>query len=316
MEFAVIANPPIVAFGASVAAGLSRFRVTVPAGLFAALSGYLLVSIGLKGGAALTASSTSTAIWAVAIAAGVSAVTPLLALPLLQRWVGLDRKNAVAVAAHYGSISIVTFTVATSFVERAGYEVPAYAVAMAASMELPAILTAFAMVAGGKSVRKMLRTVAEVLTGRASVLLIGGMALGFAVGQAEIIEVVISPFNIVLTLFLALMGIKVASRLADLRSNGLRLTLFAILVPVFLGSVTALLAASLGFGVATATLLGTLAASASYIAAPAAVAKAIPEASPAVYLAPPLTVTFPFNVLVGIFIYHQIAVAMAGGSIG
>lgn len=312
MELAVIANPPIVAFGASVATGLSRFRITVPAGLFAALSGYLLVAIGLKGGAALTASSTSTALWAVSLAIVISAVTPLLVMPLLERWVELDRKNAVAVAAHYGSISIVTFTVATSFVERAGYEVPPYAVAMAASMELPAILTAFAMASGGKSARKMLATVAEVLTGRASVLLIGGMLAGLFIGESDAIDFVISPFNVVLTVFLALMGIKVANRFGDLRSNGLRLALFAILVPVVLGSAITLLSASLGFGVATATLLGTLAASASYIAAPAAVSKAIPDASPAIYLSPPLAITFPFNVLLGVFIYHQVALLMTG----
>lgn len=300
-----------MAFGASVATGLSRFRITVPAWLFAALSGYLLAAIGLKGGVALTASSTFTAFGAVGLAIAISAVTPLLVLPLLERWIGLDRKNAVAVAAHYGSISIVTFTVATSIVERAGYEVPPYAVAMAASMELPAILVAFTMAGGSKSVRKMLSTAAEVLTGRPSVLLIGGMLVGLAVGQSEAIDFVISPFNVVLTVFLALMGIKVANRFGDLRSNGLRLTIFAILVPVVLGSTIALLSASMGFGVATATLLGTLAASASYIAAPAAVGKAIPEASPAIYLSPPLAITFPFNVLVGVFIYHQVAVLVS-----
>ena len=310
MDPALIANPPILAFGASVATGLSRLRIDIPAGLFALVSGYLLIAIGLKGGGALAASAGPEAVGAVGLAIVVSAVTPLIVFPVLRRWVKLDRKNAAAVAAHYGSISIVTFTVATSFVERAGYEVPPYAVAMAAAMELPAILTAFAIAGGGRSLKKLASTGTEVLTGRASILLIAGLAIGMILGSSEAIDIFVLPFSVMLTVFLALMGMKVASRFGDLKANGVRLTLFAILVPLAIGSIAVVMGSALGLNIAAATLLGTLAASASYIAAPAAVSKAIPEASPAVYLSPPLAVTFPFNVLVGIFVYHQIAVAV------
>ncbi len=312
MDFGLIANPPIVAFGASVATGLSRLRINVPVGLFALVSGYLLIAIGLKGGVALTASSGSEAFRAVGLAIAISAVTPVLLFPLLRRWVKLDGKNAAAVAAHYGSISIVTFTVAASFVERAGYAVPPYAVAMAAAMELPAIISAFIIAGGSRNLKKVLETGIEVVTGRASVLLIAGIALGLVINDSVAVDLFISPFNVVLTLFLGLMGMKVASRFGDLKMNGARLILFAVIVPLVLGVAGVLIGSSVGLGVAAATLLGTLAASASYIAAPAAVSKAIPEASPAIYLSPPLAVTFPFNVLVGVLIYHQLAVAVAG----
>ncbi len=312
MDIALIANPPIVAFGLSVAAGLSKLRVNVPAAAFAVASGYLLIAIGLKGGVSLAGSMTASAWTAVAVAVAISAITPIIILPILEKWIGLDRKNAAAVAAHYGSISIVTFTVATAFLERAGFEVPPYAVAMAASMELPAILVAFAMAGSAKGVKGLISTTAEVITGRASVLLLMGLGIGMLFSESEAIGTLTSPFNIVLTGFLALMGIKVAGRIGDLRVVGSRLVAFAILAPLIFGSGTAALGVIAGLDVATATVLATLAASASYIAAPAAVSKGIPDASPAVYMAPPLVVTFPFNVLVGILIYHRIAVAMAG----
>jgi hypothetical protein len=311
LDPALIANPPILAFGASVAAGLSRLRINIPAVVFTVVSGYLLVAIGLKGGAALATSAGSEAFGAIGVAIAISAVTPLILYPVLRRWVNLDQNNAAALAAHYGSISIVTFTVASSFLERAGFDMPPYAVAMAAAMELPAILTAFAMAGGTKSFRKLLNTGVEVLTGRASVLLTLGLVIGMVLGESQAIGIVATPFNLMLTVFLGLMGMKVASRLGDLRTHGLRLTLFALFAPLAMGSLTVVLASALGLEVAAVTLLGTLAASASYIAAPAAVAKAIPQASPAVYLAPPLAVSFPFNVFVGILIYHQIAVAIA-----
>ncbi len=312
MDLALIANPPIIAFGATVATGLSRVRINIPAGLFTVVSAYLLVAIGLKGGTALVASAEMTAFGAIGLAIAISAVMPLLVFPVLQRWVQLDRNNAAAVAAHYGSISIVTFTVATSFLERMGNEIPPYAVAMAAAMELPAILTAFVLASGGRNFRKLASTAGEVLTGRASVLLITGIVIGMVPGVSAAVDAFTSPFSLALTLFLGLMGIKVASRLGDLKNNGLRLTLFAIVAPLAFGSTTVVLATVVGLDVAAATLLGVLAASASYIAAPAAVSKAIPQASPAVYLSPPLAVTFPFNVLVGIFVYYQIALAVAG----
>jgi hypothetical protein len=118
---------------------------------------------------------------------------------------------------------------------------------------------------------------------------------------------VVTPFNVMLTVFLAIVGIKVAQHIGDLRVIGGRLALFAVLTPLLLGSSTAIVTSLVGLGVATSTILATLAASASYIAAPAAVSKGIPQASPAIYLSPPLAITFPFNIVIGIVVYYQIS---------
>jgi len=291
---------------------LHKFRINAPATMFVAVSGYLLIAIGLKGGAALTTTTAGEAALAVGLAIAVSAITPFLVFPVLERWIGLNRVNAAAVAAHYGSVSIVTFTIAITFLERMGHSIPPYAIAMAAAMELPAILTAITLSGKRRGANSLLRTCIEVLTGRPSVLLLGGLVVGFAFSGSQFVSMFIVPFGWVLLAFLVLMGFKVVTRLGDLKNNGIRLTIFAVFTPLILGVVATSIGYMTGLGVSAAVVLGTLAASASYIAAPAAVAKAIPEASPAIYLAPPLIVTFPFNVLLGIFIYYRVAMLLTG----
>lgn len=314
-------SPIILSFALGVAAALARSDLSIPEAAAKALSIYLLFAIGFKGGVSVADHGIDGTL-GLALLAGVilSAGLPLVAFGLLKSMTNLGRLDAAAVAAHYGSISIVTFVAATSVLESQGIGAEGYMVAVAAAMEAPAILSALWLVArGGGSGSKGMdgALMREIMLNGSIVLLVGAFFIGWATGAeglAEISSFIVSPFKGVLCIFLLDMGL-VAGR--GLRQGGgiLRpgVLLFGVLMPL-VGSVFGLIAGLLlGLSTGGVALMMVLSASASYIAVPAAMRVALPEANPSLYLTLSLGVTFPFNLTIGLPLYVAVAQMMTGG---
>lgn len=312
-------SPMILCFVLGLLAALARSDLSVPEAAAKALSIYLLFAIGFKGGAAVGDHGIGFSLVS-ALAAGVllSVALPFVAFGLLRVLTQFSVADAAAVAAHYGSISIVTFVTATSVLEGRGIPSEGYMVAVAAAMEAPAIISALwivAKVGEGADVDSDLWR--EILLNGSIVLLVGSFVIGLltgAEGLARIESFIVSPFQGVLCLFLLDMGL-VAGR--GLRTSGRVLgagaILFGVLMPPIGAAAGLLMGAGLGLSAGGLALLMTLAASASYIAVPAAMRVALPEANPSIYLTLSLGVTFPFNLTVGIPLYVALASAVAGG---
>lgn len=313
-----LVSPIVLSFALGLVAAGLRSDLTIPEAMAKGLSIYLLFAIGYKGGVEVATAGFDTRL-ALALVVGVllSAAIPLLAFVLLRLMSGLNRVDAAAVAGHYGSISIVTFVAASSLLQSQGVAFEGWLVAVAAVMEAPAIATALWLARGRTQGSSQLGVPwREVMLNGSIVLLIGAFLIGWATGPAGMAEVeafLIAPFKGVLCLFLLDMGLVAGRNL--LRSRGvLRFgpVMFAFLMPLLsavLGLGAGLL---LGLSVGGIALLATLAASASYIAVPAAMRVALPEADPAVYLTLALGITFPFNLAFGVSIYLLAAQALGG----
>ncbi|WP_420396543.1 sodium-dependent bicarbonate transport family permease [Nioella sp.] len=315
-------SPIILFFVLGFAAAYARSDLTVPEAVAKAMSLYLLFAIGFKGGASVASHGVDTTL-VLSLVAGVvlSFVLPLVAFALLRVMSGLDVTNAAAVAAHYGSISIVTFVAGTSVLDSAGLAGEGFMVAVAAAMEAPAILAALWLIAryGDKSNSEEMdgELLREILLNGSIVLLIGSFLIGAitgAEGLARIESFIVAPFQGVLCLFLLDMGL-VAGRGLRSAAGVLRpgLLAFGIVMPL-VGSLFGLAAGMLiGLSAGGVALFMVLSASASYIAVPAAMRVALPEANPSIYLTLSLGVTFPFNLTLGIPIYLAIARTVTGG---
>ncbi|WP_299401150.1 sodium-dependent bicarbonate transport family permease [uncultured Roseobacter sp.] len=311
-------SPIILSFALGVAASLARSDLSVPEAAAKALSIYLLFAIGFKGGVSVSAHGIDAKL-GLTLLAGVilSAALPMVAFGLLNVMTKLSRLDAAAVAAHYGSISIVTFVAATSVLESSGIAAEGYMVAVAAAMEAPAILSALWLISRGGDGRRMDSDLwREILLNGSIVLLVGAFFIGWATGEeglAEISSFVVAPFKGVLCLFLLDMGL-VAGRGLRGRSGALSpgVLAFGLLMPV-VGSMFGLGAGLLlGLSTGGVALMMVLSASASYIAVPAAMRVALPEANPSIYLTLSLGVTFPFNLTLGIPLYVAFATALTG----
>ena len=302
-------SPLVLAFVLGVVAALLRSDLRIPETLYASLSIYLLLAIGLKGGVALSNTSVAAFAGPALGTLALSLVTPLTAFGVLHRLLGFDRVNAAALAAHYGSVSAVTFLAAVSFATLLGLPSEGFMPALVALLEVPAIVVGLLLANGlrGQSWRTALH---EVLVGRSIVLLVGGLVIGLVVGERGMEGVkpfFVGGFQGALTLFLLEMGLATAQRLRDLRKVGVRLIGFALVVPVLHGLLGVWVGQACGLGVGGSAVLGAMASSASYIAAPAAVRVALPEASPTLYLTAALGVTFPFNLTLGLPLYFAFA---------
>jgi uncharacterized protein len=313
-------TPMILCFALGLAAALARSELSVPEAAAKALSIYLLFAIGFKGGVSVADHGLDGSLIAALIAGVIlSFALPFAAFALLKTLTRLSVTDAAAVAAHYGSISIVTFVTATSVLQSQGIAAEGYMVAVAAAMEAPAIISALFIVsrAGGRAEGMDAELWREILLNGSIVLLIGAFAIGLitgADGMARIESFIVSPFQGVLCLFLLDMGLVAGRGLRGARGVLTAGTLaFGILMPL-LGAAAGLASALLlGLSPGGTALMMTLAASASYIAVPAAMRVALPEANPSIYLTLSLGVTFPFNLTLGIPAYVAVATALTGG---
>ena len=312
-------TPMILFFVLGVFAAQARSELTVPEAAAKALSLYLLFAIGFKGGAAVAKHGVDAQLLA-ALAGGVvlSFALPFVAFGLLRVLTKLSVTDAAAVAAHYGSISIVTFVTATSVLTAQGIAFEGYMVAVAAAMEAPAIVSALWLVSRRGGAAEMDAGLwREILLNGSIVLLVGSFLIGLitgADGLARIESFIVSPFQGVLCLFLLDMGLVAGRGLRGSRGVlGLGAVVFGLIMPLIGATAGLSVALALGLSTGGVALLMTLAASASYIAVPAAMRVALPEANPSVYLTLSLGVTFPFNLVLGIPLYVAIALAVTGG---
>ena len=312
----------VLAFALGAIAVLVKSDLRIPDGMYQGMSIYLLFAIGLRGGGEL-AETPLALVWRPALITVLLGVaTPLWVLAIL-RWVGRFKDvDAAALAAHYGSVSAVTFTTALLFLEAAGAKAEGFMPALVALLEMPAIFVALLL--GRRSQTKVASStvslgevVREVIVGKASLLLLGGVAIGWLSGKHGVEQVAplfLAPFKGVLVLFLLEMGMVAARRFQDFKKAGAFLIGFALVMPVLHGALGVVLGQAAGLSIGGATVLGTMAASASYIAAPIAVRTALPEANPGYYVTASLAVTFPFNLSLGLPLYFAIAKLAYGGA--
>ncbi len=302
-------DPVIMFFLLGMVAGLLRADLRLPSAIYELLSVLLLLSIGLKGGMAMAGVPASQLVGQLFAVAVMGLVTGLVAFGLLRISRGLPRSDAASIAAHYGSVSVGTYAVAVAYLNHLGVSFEEHVAAFVVVLEVPAILLGVALARGTRPAGGWRDLAGEVFLGKSVVLLLGGMAIGMVAG-AEGLEG-ISPlffdaFKGILALFLLEMGLIAAGQLGPARQHGLFLVGFALTMPLLGAVIGAGFAALLGLSLGGALLLVTLGASASYIAAPAAMRMAVPDANPGLSLTAALAVTFPFNVLVGIPLYFRI----------
>ncbi len=331
-------DPAILFFVFGVLAGTVKSNLEIPPAISRFLSLYLLMALGLKGGFALHASGLTTEVGKSLMAAiALALVVPYIGYQVRRRWV--DGFDAAAVAATYGSVSAVTFVTAVQYLENQGIAYGGHMAAGMALMESPAIIMAVVIAnslrqqmsvtavgvqingsatiaagpgKGGVSMGKILH---ESFTDGAQLLLLGSMAVGLLTGDAG--KSAMQPFSGdlfkgMLAFFLLDMGLMAARNLSQIKGKSPLLVAYAVVAPLAHAGLALALSWALSLPVGDATLLMVLAASASYIAVPAVLRYAIPEANPSLYFGLSLGVTFPLNILFGIALYSQVARVVLG----
>ncbi len=306
-----LTSPAVLAFVLGALSVAIRSDLRMPDAVYQLLSMYLLLAVGLKGGVALSGASVGDVLVPAVGAVALGAVIPLGVYPALRMLGRLSIHDSASIAAHYGSVSVVTYTAATVYLAGANEPIEEFLPALLALMEIPGIIVALVLAQWrlGSS-RGLGEAVHEVVTGRSIVLLGGGLMIGLlagAEGTAPIAPVFVDLFQGVLVLFLLELGVNAAQRGRDVLRGGRFLVSFGVITPLVLGTAGALVGVMAGLSPGGAATLATLSASASYIAAPAAVRIALPEANPGLSLAAALAITFPFNLVIGIPVYHQLA---------
>ncbi len=306
-------SPMVLAFFLGVFARLIKSDLAFPEALYTALSIYLLFAIGFKGGVELSQTPLAQVALPALATLLLGLVRPLVAYPLARRFLRVSRPDAAALAAHYGSVSAVTFLAALTFAQATGGRPEGFMPSLVALLEIPGLVLALLLAKRGS--RRMGEALREVLTGKSVVLLLGGLVIGVLSGEegmARVKAFFADPFQGALTLFLLDLGMVAASRLSALGQVGFRLVLYGVGLALLHGAFGVYLGHLAGLSPAGSAVLGAMAASASYIAAPAAVRIALPEANPSLYLAASLAVTFPFNLILGIPLYHALAGLLGG----
>ncbi len=303
-------EPVILFFLLGAIAGFVRSDLKIPGVLYESLSIFLLLAIGMKGGVELARYPLLDVAMPALVVVVVGALIPLVAFPILRHIGKLSPADSGSIAAHYGSVSVVTFAVGSAYLARLGEAAEGFMTVFLVLLEFPALVIGVMLARRGEQGTPWTKVLHEVFAGKSIVLLLGGLAIGWFAGPngiAPLDRLFFDLFKGLLAIFLLEMGLVAAGRIGDLRRAGWFLVVFATLMPLAaagLGLITGLL---LGLSVGGITLLATLYASASYIAAPAAMRIAVPQANPALSIGAALGITFPFNLIVGIPLYHRCA---------
>ncbi|MFM8526605.1 MAG: sodium-dependent bicarbonate transport family permease [bacterium] len=311
-------SPGVLFFALGAFAAAVKSDVGLPRQVAQTLALYLMAAIGFKGGAQLREAGLGFEA-GLALAAGLvlGLTIPLIAYLLLSKLVELDRINSAAIAAHYGSVSLVTFGAAVALFEQIGEPTSGFMPAVLALMEAPAIAVGVALARrAGSTGDTSGHAIRDALTTGSVLVLLGATVIGLILGAQGLQDLdgfFVAPFTGVLALFLLDMGLLAFSRIGALKEAGIRPIIFAVTMPVVGGSLGVLFGTVIGLGVGDTALLATLAASASYIAAPAAMRVAVPEANPGLSLPLAIGITFPFNLIVGVPLYLQLSKWLVGG---
>lgn len=305
-----LASPAVLAFALGLFAALLKSDLRFPESVTSLLSSYLLLAIGIKGGIQIRKTDIGDLALPMVAALVIGLVTPVIAYYGARRFIRLEVANAASIAAHYGSVSAVTFTAAESFAQAAETIEEGYMAALVALLEVPGIVVAMVIASLVLGALPLKKAVHEVVTGKSVMLLIGGIAIGLLASTESMAKV--EPFFLglfpgVLCLFLVDLGTLAGQRLSAIRSAGWRMVVFAVAVPVIFGTFGVIAGTVAGLSIGGAAVLGAMAGSASYIAAPAAVRVGLPEADLGVSLGAALGMTFPFNLAIGIPLYSELA---------
>ncbi|MDT8367759.1 MAG: sodium-dependent bicarbonate transport family permease [Longimicrobiales bacterium] len=310
-------SPIPLAFALGVAARLLKSEFSLPRDIYAGLGIYLLFALGLKGGVELGNAPLAAIVVPALVTLGLGVIRPLTSYGVLRSVGRMGVADSAGIAAHYGSVSAVTFIAALAFTDGVGLPAEGFMPTLLAILEVPGIAVALmigAVKLGGD--RPTGEVLHEVLTGRTLVLLGGGLLVG-ALSDPGAWEQV-KPFydgaifKGALVLFLLEMGVVAGERLADLKETGAFLLVFGVVMAIAHGLLGAAVGTWAGLSPGGATVLASMAASASYIAAPPAVRMTIPEANPTLSLTAALAITFPFNIVAGIPLYLAFATWLAG----
>jgi uncharacterized protein len=328
-----LSSPMVLAFVLGIVATLIKSDLRLPEAIYTFASIYLLFAIGLKGGFALAQTSLAE-FWLPALATlGLGSLIPIWCYVILRRLGKFGIADAAALAAHFGSVSAVTFSAGLTFVSELNVPYEGFMPTLMALMEIPAIAVALIIAQSRLAVQKIIipspsgqesypplpesqstgnwqQALHEVLTGKSIVLLVGGLLIGLIAGEPgykQIAPFFVDLFPGVLTIFLLELGVTAGRCLRDLRRAGLFLVGFSTVMPVIHGCIGVLVGDLSGLSLGGSMLLGLLAASASYIAAPAAVRIALPQANPCYYLTAAIAIAFPFNLTIGLPLYFAIA---------
>lgn len=325
-----LTSPPLLFFFLGVFATLVRSDLDIPNPVARAISIYLLFAIGFKGGVALSSSDfTPQVLMALGAAVLLAAVVPVYVYLIISRF--FATADAAAIAATYGSISAVTFVTATSYLDGLGIPWGGHFVAAMALMEAPAIVVGLylyrragdATAPSGTEETTVAQLLKEAFLNGSVVLILGSLVIGWINGESgmkQLAPFVKAPFIGMLCIFLLDMGLVAARRVRDMRQAAegdkgipaVTMTSLAIFLALLNGGFALTLAMVIGLGEGEALLLTILGASASYIAVPAAMRLALPGANPGIYLTMALAVTFPFNIIVGIPLFHFAYRLLAG----
>lgn len=292
-------------------AAVFKGDLRLPDPVYQAISIFLLFGIGLKGGYSLKSVDINTFFAPALATLALGVVIPTIAFFILgigNRLSGVDRG---AFAAHYGSTSLVTFSAAIVFLENSGISYEAFSTALLTIMEVPGIIVGIYL--GSRFSNRSVQwvdTLREVITGKTIILLIGGMGVGALTSNSGYEKV--APFFIdlqsgVLALFLLHLGALAGANWGQIKKVGPVVFIFALTFPLATGALGVVVGTFAGLSIGGAAVLGVLAASASYIAAPAAVSLGLPTANGSLALISSIGVTFPFNLVIGIPIYVEIA---------
>lgn len=328
----------VLAFAFGIVCRLIKSELAIPRDLYTSLSIYLLFALGLKGGVELSHSEWKELLLPAIVTIALGCITPISSYLTLRHLGRFSIADAAGIAAHYGSVSAVTFIATEKFVlaNLGEGSVAPFMPTLLTLLEIPGIQIALAIGILGLAKSRVTKETTsgtpasespkrsmgaiwhELLTARSMVLLVGGMVIGIIVGYDGFASV--KPFfdkgewmfKGALTLFLLEMGLVAGSRLSDLRHAGIFLIIFGIVMPIIHGALGVYLGSLAGLDAGSCTVLGAMAASASYIAAPPAVRMTLPEANPTFYLTAALAITFPFNLLFGIPLYFRMALAIVG----
>ena len=286
-------------------AQLLKAPIKMPAGLYQSLTIFLLIAIGLKGGIALAQYGSIELLWQSLMVIVFGALLPLIAFPLLRHMGGLSRTDSASIAAHYGSVSIATFAVALAVLEARDINYEPYFPLFVAVLEIPAIAVGLWLARNKSQALDVKNTMHEIFLNQGVVLLVGSLLVGWWAGEQsqKLMPFFGNLFYGVLALFLLEMGRVSTSRLNLLKEYGSFIASFAVVMPLIGATLGFICAQILGLSIGGCILMTTLGGSASYIAVPAAMAVALPQANQGLSITAALTVTFPFNILVGIPLY-------------
>ncbi len=291
-------------------AGFLKSDLRLPDAIYDILSTYLLLAIGLKGGTQLAKIGIGGVIIPALGTLAIGVITPLIAFTIIRKIGKLGRPDAAAIAAHYGSVSAVTFAVIQSYLDTRGITYEGYMAVLLMLLEIPAIIIGIVLARRGSETALFSRVMLhEVFLNRGVFLLVGGLLVGLIAGkQISTMQLIFKDaFPGLLAFFLLEMGIVASKRLSEFRSAGKFLVVFALVMPLISGVIGAFFGTISGLSVGGTAVLTTMAASASYIAATAAMRIAVPEANPTYYVTTALGITFPFNIALGLSLYVQMA---------